>query len=80
MARGRQRGCAVSASSSLGQLIQAAKDLRRQWSVVQEHWRDDNCRRFEQKYLTPLLARQRRVEVALGHMASILQHARRDCE
>lgn len=70
----------MSVSASLGKLKQAAKDLRMQWHAVRQSWRDDNSRRFEERYLAPLLGRLRRAEMAMGHMTSILQKARHDCE
>ena len=70
----------MSVSSSLGKLRQAAKDLRFQWIEVKHSWHDENSRRFEERYLTQMLARLRRVELAMGHMTSILQKARHDCE
>lgn len=70
----------MSVSSSLGKLKQAAKDLRLQWTEVKHSWRDENSRRFEERYVTQMLARLRRVELAMGHMTSILQKARHDCE
>ena len=70
----------MSVSSSLGKLKRAAKDLRLQWIEVMQFWHDENSRRFEERYLTQLLARLRRVEMAMGHMTSILQKVRHDCE
>ena len=69
----------MSVSASLGKLKQNAKDLRLQWLEVKQFWRDENSRRFEEQHLAPMLARLRRVELAMGHMASILQKARHDC-
>jgi hypothetical protein len=70
----------MSVSASLGKLREARKDLRVRWAEVTESWRDENSRRFEERYLTPLTARIRQVELAMGHMAAILQKARHDCE
>jgi len=70
----------VSVSASLGKLKQNAKDLRVQWLEARQFWRDENSRCFEEQFLAPLFAQLRRAELAMGHMASILQKARRDCE
>ena len=70
----------MSIASSLGKMKLATKDLRAQWRTVRQTWRDDNSRRFEERYLAPLLSRLRRTEMAMSHMTSILQKARHDCE
>ena len=70
----------MSVVAGLGKLRQAAKDLRIQWSEAQTAWHDDNSRRFEQKYLMPLLTRLRTVELTMRHMATVLQKVRHDCE
>ena len=67
-------------NAGLGKLRRAAKDLRAQWSEVRLAWHDENTRRFEQKHVVPLLARLRTVELAMGHIATVLQKARHDCE
>jgi hypothetical protein len=69
----------MSVTAGLGKLKHAAKDLRLQWGEVQSTWHDDNCRRFQENHVEPLLDRLRMVELALGHMASVLQQARHDC-
>jgi len=70
----------MSVTAGLGKLRHAAKDLRWQWAEVQSAWRDENCRLFQEKHIEPLLARLHAVELALGHMGSVLQQARHDCE
>jgi len=64
----------------MGKLKQAAKDLRRQWDRVHASWADENSRRFEQERIAPLLLRLRTAEMSMARLASIVQHARRDCE
>lgn len=70
----------MSVIAGLGKLRRSAKDLRIQWSEVKVAWRDDNTRRFEERYIAPLLSRLRMVELTMGHMATILQKVRHDCE
>jgi hypothetical protein len=70
----------MSANAGLGKLKQAAKDLRVQWDETRGAWRDENCEQFEERVITPLLNRVRTVELALGHMAAVLQQVRHDCE
>ena len=70
----------MSVSSSLGKLRDASKTLRIKWQIAQQSWRDDNARQFEQRFLAPLLPKLKNVESAMGHMTSVLQKVRRDCE
>jgi hypothetical protein len=70
----------MSVIAGLGKLRQASKDLRVQWAEAKVTWRDDNARRFEARYVAPLMARLRTVELTMGQMGSILQRVRRDCE
>jgi hypothetical protein len=70
----------MSTAAGLGKLKQAAKDLRAQWEEVRVSWYDQNSRRFEEQHIIPLLSRLRRVEMALTHLAAVLQEVRQDCE
>ena len=70
----------MSVTAGLGKMRQAAKDLRWQWAEVQSAWKDENCRRFQENTIEPLLARLRTVELAMGHISSVMQQARHDCE
>jgi hypothetical protein len=70
----------MSVTAGLGKLKQAGKDVRSAWADATSAWRDENCRLFQENHIDPLLARLHAVELALGHMASVLQQARNDCE
>ena len=70
----------MSVNAALGKLKTATKDLSGKWREAQEAWHDENSRHFEAKYLAPLLARIRSVELAMAHLSSVLQQARHDCE
>ena len=70
----------MSVNAGLGKLKRATKDLRAQWSEVRSAWHDQNTRRFEERYVAPLLTRLRTVELTMGHMATVLQKVHRDCE
>lgn len=70
----------MSTSAGIGKLKQATKDLRAQWNETRAAWHDENSQRFEERYVLPLLARVRSVELALSHMAAVLQEVRHDCE
>lgn len=70
----------MSVTAGLGKLDRAEKDLRRQWAEARVSWYDRNSDAFAEKYVMPLLARLRTVELVMGSMATTLQKARRDCE
>ncbi len=70
----------MSVTSGQGNLRQAGKDLRARWLDTKAAWHDQNSRRFEEEYLVPLLGRLRTVELAMGHMATVLRKVRGDCE
>lgn len=70
----------MSVTSGQGNLRQASKDLRVRWTDTKAAWHDQNSRRFEEKYLVPLLGRLRTVELAMGQMATVLRKVRGDCE
>ncbi len=70
----------MSVSSGLGKLKTAAKDLQARWQDTRADWHDQNSQHFEEQFVTPLLARLRKVELTLAHMVAVLQEARRDCE
>jgi hypothetical protein len=60
-------------------LVQAAKKLMADWEQVQDAWRDDNCRRFDKRYMTPLQASIRAAAQALERMETMLEGAQQDC-
>ena len=70
----------MSVTSGQGNLRQTGKDLRARWIEAKASWHDQNSRRFEEKYLVPLLGRLRTVELAMGHMAAVLRKVHGDCE
>jgi hypothetical protein len=70
----------MSVDSGSGKLRTAGRDLRRQWSEVKSAWHDENCRHFEEKYIAPWLARLRKAELTMGHMAALIRKVRHDCE
>jgi hypothetical protein len=69
----------MSAAASAAKLRNGAKQLRLQWLEVRAAWRDENSRRFEEKYIAPLLARARTTELTMAQMAAVLQKVRNDC-
>ncbi len=69
----------MSAIGSRAKLIQAAKKLMADWQQVQEAWRDENCRQFDQKYMSPLESSIRAASLALERMETLLENAQQDC-
>ena len=70
----------MSVSESQAKLKQAAKDLWARWRLVREVWQDENCQKFEKKYLTPLQAELRAAEVAMDHIDTLINRIQRDCK
>ncbi len=69
----------MSVNSGHGALKRARKDLLACWDETKQDWRDENRRHFEEQVLTPLLARLRTAEAAMGHMEAVLNKIRVDC-
>jgi hypothetical protein len=69
----------VSTVESRARLVQAAKKLMADWEQAQEVWRDDNCRQFDKKYMTPLQSSIRAAALALERMETTLEGAQQDC-
>jgi hypothetical protein len=69
----------VSTVESRARLVQAAKKLLADWEQAQEVWRDDNCRQFDKKYMTPLQSSIRAAALALERMETTLEGAQQDC-
>ena len=69
----------MSTIESRAKLIQAAKKLMADWQQAQEAWRDDNCRQFDKKYMTPLELSIRAAAQALERMDALLDSAQQDC-
>jgi hypothetical protein len=69
----------VSTIESRARLVQAAKKLLADWEQAQEVWRDDNCRQFDKKYMTPLQSSIRAAALALERMETTLEGAQQDC-
>ncbi len=70
----------MSVVAGLGKIKRAAKDLRIQWAEVKVSWHDRNSQVFEEKYISPMLARLKTMEMTMGNMAATLQKTHHDCE
>ena len=64
-----------------GQILitRAAKRLREQWAVAQDHWRDANTLKFQQQHLQPIGPQVTLLLSAVRRMAELLEQAERDC-
>lgn len=61
-------------------LVQAIKDLRRNWEAVKEHWRDVKSEEFEQKYLDRLPGLTSRTSLAMDDVEALIRKVKLDCE
>ena len=69
----------MSVNAGHGKLRRASKDFVTRWHATKAVWRDENCERFEEKFVTSLMSRLRVVEMAMGHMEAVLNKVRHDC-
>ena len=60
-------------------LIEAAKLIKLDWQQVQEAWRDENCRHFDESFISPLEKEIRQTAQAMEQMGNALTRARHDC-
>jgi hypothetical protein len=61
------------------QISRAAKRLREQWAITEEHWRDGNSDAFRQTHLQPLSPQVTQLLAAVHHLADVLEKAEREC-
>ena len=60
-------------------LVEAAKLIKLDWQQVKEAWRDDNCRHFDEGFISPLEKEIRQTAQAMEQMGNALARARHDC-
>ncbi len=60
-------------------LIEAAKRITLDWQRVKDTWRDDNCRHFEESFISLLEKEIRQTAQAMEQMGNSLSRARREC-
>jgi hypothetical protein len=70
----------MSAIDSRAKLVLAAKKLMTDWHRIQESWRDENARQFEQKTMAPLELSIRAATLAMERMGNALESAHHDCK
>jgi hypothetical protein len=70
----------MSMNSAHNRLKRAERDLVQRWEVTQQHWQDENARKFAEHNLQPLLERTRAAHDALVHLEAVLAALRHDCE
>jgi uncharacterized protein YukE len=61
------------------QLMDALKQLRARWSVVQEAWDDETRRRFEAEFIEPLEKKVLAAAKGLDQVSELISAVRRDC-
>jgi len=69
----------MSVNAGHGRLRRASKDFFIRWNATKTVWRDENCERFEQNFIGPLMSRLRAAEMTMGHMEAVLNKVRNDC-
>ena len=62
------------------QLTRAAKELREQWSVTSEHWKDKNRDDFDATYIQPLGPRITLLLAAVNSLSEVFGRAERELE
>lgn len=70
----------MSDSAGKAMLIDAAKQLRQEWSRVRESWNDQNADAFQHRYIDPIEGHVRRSTEAMEQLADVAAAARRACE
>jgi hypothetical protein len=63
-----------------GQLSEAMKQLRRQWSQTKSAWTDAVSDEFDETFLKPLELDARSAATAMDQMAALLSRVRQDCQ
>jgi len=69
----------MSVNAGHGKLRRASKGFAIRWNATKAVWRDENCARFEENFVTPLMSKLRAAEMAMGHMEVVLHKVRQDC-
>jgi len=70
----------MGANDSYAKLKLAGKNLAVNWQQVKVVWRDQNCMKFEKKYMDPLQTELRTALMAIERVGDILNHIRHDCK
>ncbi|MFK7884133.1 MAG: hypothetical protein AB8F26_08130 [Phycisphaerales bacterium] len=70
----------MSMSAGKGILADSTKALYRAWRRCQEHWTDENARRFGQEFIDPIEPATRQTIEAMDRLQSACDEARRTCE
>jgi hypothetical protein len=69
----------MSLYSGQASLKRASQDLFAQWEQTRLIWRDDISRKFEERYIEPLVRQIRTAREAIEHMDGVVGKIRRDC-
>jgi hypothetical protein len=69
----------MSVYAGQANLKRASRDLLARWSETRLVWRDDISRKFEERYIEPMVQRLRMAQEAMAHMEGVLTKIRADC-
>ena len=70
----------MSSRASATNLIQAMKELSREWEQTKSYWRDVKSQEFEANYLSDLPQDIGGAASAMEEIENVLQKIRKDCE
>ena len=70
----------MSARTSAANLVQAVKDISREWEQTTAFWRDVKSAEFERKYLQDLPDHVARAVGVMQEIDELLKRVRSDCE
>ena len=69
----------MRSAESIGLNACETKRLRDKWEQTKQHWQDQACKDFEEKYLQPLLPTLQLTLAAVHELAEIIEDAETEC-
>lgn len=73
-------GFLMGLSEGRGQLGKLIKDLQQRWHEARMNWDDEQARRFEERFITPMEQDLRIAMSAMDEMGALLNQVRNDCQ
>lgn len=70
----------MNLSGNKSRLVGATREISLRWAQTREHWRDDQSRKFDQKYMQELVARVGRTATIMDKLGEVLTKIESDCE
>jgi hypothetical protein len=70
----------MSTRASASNLVQAAKELKIEWTQARESWRDVKAAEFEKTWLEDLPHHVARAAAVMEELDGLLRKVRQDCE